>query len=54
MKRDEGEDERLQVLYQVVKDSEAFRVLGLIHVDERTNLGGLKIDEISIWFCEQR
>lgn len=32
------EDQRLKVLHQIIEDAQAFRVGGLGHVDERTNL----------------
>lgn len=47
MQGDQTEDERLEVLHQVVKDSQAFRIFALVHVDERSNLGSLKRDVLA-------
>jgi len=42
MQRYERKDERLEVLYQVVEHAQTFWVFGLVHVDQRANLGGLQ------------
>lgn len=47
MQGDQTEDERLEVLHQVVKDSQAFRVFALVYVDKRSNLGSLKRDVLA-------
>ncbi len=40
MESDEGEDETLQVLDQIVEDGESFRVLAVLHVEEGADLTG--------------
>eukprot|EP00405_Crypthecodinium_cohnii_P003970 CAMPEP_0194751408 /NCGR_PEP_ID=MMETSP0323_2-20130528/5475_1 /TAXON_ID=2866 ORGANISM="Crypthecodinium cohnii, Strain Seligo" /NCGR_SAMPLE_ID=MMETSP0323_2 /ASSEMBLY_ACC=CAM_ASM_000346 /LENGTH=159 /DNA_ID=CAMNT_0039667893 /DNA_START=311 /DNA_END=790 /DNA_ORIENTATION=+ len=40
METDEAEDEALQVLNQIVEDSQTLLVLGGLHVGERSDLGG--------------
>lgn len=42
VKRDEAENERLQVLYKVVEDTETFRVRRLRHVVDRADLSRLE------------
>ena len=44
MEADQGEHEALEVLHQVVKYFEAFWVLRLLHVQERTDLRGSEKD----------
>mmetsp|Transcript_22267 Transcript_22267/g.41317 ORF Transcript_22267/g.41317 Transcript_22267/m.41317 type:complete len:151 (-) Transcript_22267:223-675(-) len=39
VERDEGEHQALQVLYEIIEDPEAFGVIALLDVQQRTNLG---------------
>lgn len=36
----------LEILNQVIKHPEAFRIVRVLHIDEGTNLGGLERDVI--------
>lgn len=38
----ERKDQRFQILYQVVEDTQAFWVLGLVNIDQRADLGGFE------------
>lgn len=38
---DEGKDKALEVLDEVVKDAQPFRVIALLHVQQRPDLGAL-------------
>lgn len=41
VKSNQREYECFQILYEIVEDTETFRVVGLLHVDQGTDLGGL-------------
>ena len=45
--RGEAEGTHLEILNQIVEHSEAFRVLTVLNVDERANLGSLESDVVS-------
>ena len=44
MQSDEGEDQALEILYQVVEASETVRITTLVHVHQRSNLAGGEAD----------
>lgn len=41
VQRDQAEDQALQVLYQVVHDSQPFWIFAVVDVSQRPDLGGL-------------
>lgn len=41
MQGDQREDKRLEVLHEVIEDTKTFRILRLVHVHQRSYLGGL-------------
>lgn len=47
MQGNQAEDQGLEVLHQVVEDTQALGVGRLGDVDERSNLGGLKADMLA-------
>lgn len=56
VKSNQREHECLQILYEIVEDTEALGVVGLLHVDQGTDFSGLCCGverDISLFFYSQ-